>query len=124
MSYFYDEELPAGFQDADFEMRELEEAGNRIALLERQGFCPHTHWVGLPTSGAIYYAEQVGLIGDEVRCHGCGVIFENDEDLHYADPIKVESDEAVAARVRLSEQFAQFIASGKRAEYEPERLSI
>lgn len=32
----YDEELPAGFQDADFEMRELEEQGNRYAALVRK----------------------------------------------------------------------------------------
>ena len=31
MSFGYDEERPAGFQDADFEMRELEESASRVA---------------------------------------------------------------------------------------------
>ena len=42
MSYFgYDPEVPAGFQDADFEMAELEATGNRMAALRRKGVCVH-----------------------------------------------------------------------------------
>jgi hypothetical protein len=33
---FYDEELPAGYQDADLEMAEYEREGNRLAAQERQ----------------------------------------------------------------------------------------
>ena len=38
---FRDPELPNGFQDADFEMRELEERGNGEARLRRLGRCTH-----------------------------------------------------------------------------------
>ena len=37
----YDPELPNGFQDADFEMRDLEAAGRRAAALHRKGICTH-----------------------------------------------------------------------------------
>jgi hypothetical protein len=36
-----DPELPNGFQDADFEMRDLAEAGRRSAALRRAGRCDH-----------------------------------------------------------------------------------
>ena len=37
----YDNELPNGFQDADFEMSALQAAGNRSAALAKQGVCDH-----------------------------------------------------------------------------------
>ena len=41
----HDDELPAGFQDADLEMRELTEAANRAARLRARGICDHV-WSG------------------------------------------------------------------------------
>lgn len=38
---YRDPELPNGFQDADFEMRELERLGNRSTQLRKQGKCDH-----------------------------------------------------------------------------------
>ncbi len=35
----YDPELPAGFQDADFEMRDLEERAREIAHARKRGYC-------------------------------------------------------------------------------------
>lgn len=87
----YDEELPAGFQDADFEQRELEELGNRMARLKKRGICVHGSWVGHkidPATGKEFYPEQVGLSGAQVRCtDGCGQVFESDDaiwDAHVA----------------------------------------
>jgi hypothetical protein len=37
----YDPELPAGFQDADFEMRDLDAAGDRARRLMKRGICAH-----------------------------------------------------------------------------------
>ena len=77
-NYFgYDEELPNGFQDADFEMRELEELGNRIARLERKGICQHGAVVGYKYP-AVYY-EQEHMAPGEMLCHGCGAIFQGDD---------------------------------------------
>lgn len=36
MSFGYDPEMPAGFQDADFEMRELQEEARRVESIERK----------------------------------------------------------------------------------------
>ncbi len=41
MSFAYDEELPAGYQDADFEQREYEAQAAVSASLRRQGICTH-----------------------------------------------------------------------------------
>ena len=37
----YDPELPNGFQDADFEMRELQDAAAEGDALRKRGGCPH-----------------------------------------------------------------------------------
>lgn len=83
----YDPELPAGFQDADFEMRELEYEGNAIARGRKAGRCQHTSVVGLPTTldgplpGGLYYPEQEGLKPGQHRCtEGCGRVFENTDE--------------------------------------------
>lgn len=67
MSWNYDPELPAGFQDADFEMRELEEAANRAARLRDQGICVHDRFRTFDTG--------------EARCGDCGVTFLSEEAL-------------------------------------------
>ena len=38
---YRDHELPGGFQDADFEMRELEAAGRRASEARKRGQCDH-----------------------------------------------------------------------------------
>lgn len=43
----YDPELPAGFQDADFEMRSLQAQARRDAALRKKGICTHG-WVQGP----------------------------------------------------------------------------
>lgn len=62
----YDPE--AIYQDADIEMREMEEIGNRISRLRKQGVCTHEGWRLLPTGG--------------VRCTDkCGKSFDTEEGL-------------------------------------------
>jgi hypothetical protein len=93
MSFFYDEELPAGYQDADIEMAEMEAEGRRIAALHRRGVC--THGAGLGhKSPSIYDAAAIagmlergrfgnrgGFAGEQsdigegrVLCTDCGIV--------------------------------------------------
>jgi hypothetical protein len=82
MSYFYDEELPNGFQDADFEMRELEEEAAHIHALNKAGICTHNSWVGLPASGEVFYPAQEGLKPGQVRCTDlCKALFDTEDEL-------------------------------------------
>jgi hypothetical protein len=78
----FDPELPAGFQDADFEQREMEELGNAIARGRRAGICQHQSAVRNvinPATGKVFYPEQEGISGEQLRCtEGCGQVFEND----------------------------------------------
>lgn len=46
MSFGYDPELPAGFQEADFEQAAFEEEGRRHAALRRRGICTHGWLLG------------------------------------------------------------------------------
>lgn len=46
MSFDYDPEVPAGFQEADFEMAALEEKAARSRALAREGICAHGWWQG------------------------------------------------------------------------------
>jgi hypothetical protein len=80
MSMFYDEELPAGFQDADFEQRELEMLGNRAAANRKRGICNHGSWVG-------YHPDfpARNLKRGQVRCTElCQKVFVNEEDIMQA----------------------------------------
>lgn len=77
MSFGYDPE--AIYQDADILQAEYEAEGNRIAALERAGICTHSHRVGLGTDGKAHYPEAEGLTGKQVRCLGCGEVFESSE---------------------------------------------
>lgn len=75
------------FNDADIEQAEMEAIGNRIARLERRGICTHSAWVGFainPDTGRVWYPEQEGLVGDQVRCRGCHRVFPDDEAIHRA----------------------------------------
>jgi hypothetical protein len=85
MSYFYDEELPAGFQDADFEQRAFEEESARYAAKQRKSeklraegnladaakACPHGGGYPLDSPAAGHVNDpNVGEKG--WRCSDCG----------------------------------------------------
>lgn len=77
-SYIYDEE--AVIQEADIELAEMTMRGNYLARLKRMGICTHESVVGVSDSGKIFYPEQVGLTGEQVKCWGCGIVFESPRD--------------------------------------------
>lgn len=67
MSFDYDPDLPAGFQDADFEMRDLQAAAARDARLRKAGRCTHSWYQdppGPPSAPTSVYT-----------CHHCGATF-------------------------------------------------
>ena len=61
----HDPELPGGFQDADFDQRDLEAAGALTAALRRRGICDHG-WLMAPD-------------GEPARCLHCGAVFADAE---------------------------------------------
>lgn len=80
---YYDEELPNGFQEADFEMRAFEEEAARIRHLESQGFCQHGHTQGWPTvAGFDELREQLAFRGmaegdGKVLCLKCDEVVDD-----------------------------------------------
>ena len=70
----YDPELPAGYQDADFEMRELEARGNRAARLRAKGICTHGHVQG----GDFDNPDKPS----EVKCLNCPATFPTMNEWH------------------------------------------
>ena len=65
MSFGHDDELPGGFQDADFEMRDLQAAAGRSRRARARGLCDHT-WTGPVT------------VGEAPRqCYHCKRVFPN-----------------------------------------------
>ena len=48
LSFGYDSELPGGYQDADFEMADLEEKAARIRQAKKRGLCAHGYRQGKP----------------------------------------------------------------------------
>ncbi len=64
---FYDPEVPAGFQDADIEMAELEAMGNLIHRLNAKGICTHEGTGRGPEPGTR-------------QCGDCHEVFASDED--------------------------------------------
>ena len=57
----YDPE--SSIQDADIEMADLEDAGNRAAALQKRGICSHGWYQGKPD--------------DSIVCRDCGTAFPN-----------------------------------------------
>lgn len=57
----HDEEMPSGFQDADFEMASLTRLANRESRLRRAGKCAHG-WIMAPAGGP-------------VKCNHCGAVW-------------------------------------------------
>ena len=66
----FDPEVAGGFQDADFETRELADAANRDERLRITGKCPHG-W-------------RQGQADGRYRCLDCGIIFV-DERMRFAE---------------------------------------
>jgi hypothetical protein len=62
----HDQELANGFQDADFEMADLQRVGNRAAKLKKLGICAH---------GSTKSIFQQG-----VTCQDCGAHFSSDDE--------------------------------------------
>lgn len=89
---FYDPELPAGFQDADFEMRALEDAGNehhrrikKSAALRSSDpeaaarVCPHGGGYSVPGIAADRNNDPRANTGDVgFRCYDCGSFLSSD----------------------------------------------
>lgn len=68
----HDFELPGGFQDADLEMRGLEEQANLETRLKKRGIC--THGWNKPVE-----------LGKPARvCNDCGEVFKNEVELYEA----------------------------------------
>lgn len=82
----YDEE--AIYQDADILQAQYEAESNRYWRLKQAGYCTHGGWfchVDPP-----YYPEQVDLKPGEARCNdGCGLIFDTEDQLRDAGPVKI-----------------------------------
>ena len=64
---YRDLELPNGFQDADFEMAELQRVGNLASALRKRGICTHGWLQGPP-------GKQV------TTCLHCGKEFASSEE--------------------------------------------
>ena len=62
----YDPELPDGYQDADFDMRELQAKADHNAALRQQGICGHGWQQGYPNGE--------GTTPGMARCLDCGDI--------------------------------------------------
>lgn len=85
MSFGYDPELPAGFQDADIEQAEFEAESNRFwhdrklsdrlyndgELDRAASICPHGGGYPLDSLAA-QYANDPGVNGEGWRCNDCG----------------------------------------------------
>lgn len=63
----FDNELPSGFQDADFETAEMEGAARRSSALKRKGICDHG-WLREGRDG-------------KTSCLNCQAMFANINDL-------------------------------------------
>jgi hypothetical protein len=78
LDFIYDEE--AVIQDVDiWQAREIAR-GNYLMRLSERGVCIHDGVVGISFTGEIYYPEQVGLVGEQVRCSSCKVVFDDTSD--------------------------------------------
>jgi hypothetical protein len=79
MTYGYDPE--ATVQDADLELAAMRRQAQQLEKARAAGHCPHYATVGVSASGKVYYPEQEGLSGEQVRCFDCGEVFASDADL-------------------------------------------
>jgi hypothetical protein len=72
--YDFDDDVPAGYTDADLLQAEFEAEGDRLAAIERTGVCTH--------SGTQGYSERCrpDLNPGQVACLDCGVMFASEDD--------------------------------------------
>jgi len=79
--YFsYDEELPAGFQEADLLMAQYEQEAREMSALRRKGQCLHQSSLGY-VSPAVY-PEQEKMKPGQVLCReGCGKLFDSEQEM-------------------------------------------
>lgn len=76
MNFDFDPELPAGFQDSDLEMRELQARADRVAWLRAHVICDHGWTSGPP--GSILKPTTVWT------CLHCGAEFQTEAELEGA----------------------------------------
>ena len=62
----FDPDLPGGLQDADLEMRDLQDAAARAERFRRAGICDHP-WTGRHGGGFI--------------CHACKAVFATEKEM-------------------------------------------
>ena len=70
---YRDNELPAGFQDADFDMRSLQAAGARSSALKKRGICDHG-WLAPANPSSFHTGADYSMV-----CNHCGKVFANEE---------------------------------------------
>lgn len=63
MSFGYDPEVPAGFQEGDFEQAELEAESARVSALNRRGICTHSWQLG----GGINFYDGEAIAQDRLK---------------------------------------------------------
>ena len=73
---FRDQELPNGFQDADFEMASLQAKGARSSALKRRGICDHG-WLAPAKPSAFHTGADYSMV-----CNHCGKVFATAEAAH------------------------------------------
>lgn len=78
LNFIHDEE--AVIQDADIWVAREIARGNHLMRLQKRGVCIHDGVVGASSTGEIFYPEQVGLVGDQVKCWDCGFVFDDSAD--------------------------------------------
>lgn len=66
----YDPEVPAGYQDADIEMAELEAAARYHSHMRKIGKCTHTWYQGLGADGQ-WHGEGPAPAPGQVFCFHC-----------------------------------------------------
>jgi hypothetical protein len=79
----YDEEMPAGFSDADLEQAEYERMGKRLAALRAAGVCAHGWTQGYTPEAA---ARHTGLQVGGIACleDGCGMVWASEDEWYEA----------------------------------------
>lgn len=81
----HDPELPAGMQDADFELRALEDSARLAAALRRRGRCPHLSIGGPPGPPQAPRSNWI--------CYDCGKIFPTERALNDDRPADFQTPE-------------------------------
>lgn len=81
----HDPELPAGFQDADFQTRALQDSARQADAARRRGQCPHLSIQGPPGPASAPRLDWC--------CHDCGKRFATERDLNADRPADFQTPE-------------------------------